>query len=286
VFPGFHARGIKVDVYESLLDRSVLDNWRVLAGFALITIVARYEAWLDDVVALAPASARMVSAPQACRPKKKPVAQGLQFPRLQKDPPRWTPGLADALKTLGDMHDPRLRRSLTPMLHRSYKTDPHHLEPLLTVYRYFTEIRNSLAHSDGRASQQLARLSRQVRRLDGAALGLRSAPEMPLYRQGEDVPLTVRDVVLFDAAVTRVVRALDAEMASHRAGYDVLCTRVRHFTRNKRHLPLDPVKRERRVRRILEWSASAGTRRAGGLRPTAAELGFFEQLILEEHLVV
>src|SRR5882724_1030755 len=55
LFPGFHSRGIKIDVRESLLDRAVEENWQVLAGFALITVVARYEAWLDDVVALAPA---------------------------------------------------------------------------------------------------------------------------------------------------------------------------------------------------------------------------------------
>jgi hypothetical protein len=43
MFPGYHSRGIKIDVHESLIDRSVDENWRTLAGFALITIVARYE---------------------------------------------------------------------------------------------------------------------------------------------------------------------------------------------------------------------------------------------------
>jgi hypothetical protein len=174
---------------------------------------------------------------------------------------------------------------MTPTLHRAYGTDRAHLRPLLITYRYFKEIRNALAHGHGRASQRLSAISQTTQRYTAATLGVKALPSMPRYRAGDDVPLTIRDVVLFDAAVTRVVRTFDAEMASYSHGRDEIMQRTRAFVQGRESLPRDATKRERRLRRMISWAAQAGNERAGGLRPTPAELRAFERWVIGQGLV-
>jgi hypothetical protein len=194
-------------------------------------------------------------------------------------------GYAAGLAALAVGGDGDLRASVTPALHRAYKTDRAYLRPLLTTYRYFKEIRNALAHGHGRASQRLSEISRTTHGYSAATLGVRALPSMPRYRAGDDVPLTIRDVVLFDAAVTRVVRALDAEMASHSHGRDETMRRTRAYVQGRKSLPRDATKRERRLRQIMSWAAQAGNERAGGLQPTSAELRAFERWVIRQGLV-
>jgi hypothetical protein len=272
LFPGLALRGVNISVRESFIDRTCQENWDALAKFVLSTVIARFEAWLEVMAQRFPLKLRQISGT--------PLETALQFP-AKGDFGRKKPGAREVLNHLRATEDADLRSSLRPALHRTRRTDVRQLRPLLRVYRVYKEVRNSLMHAGGRATPYLASVSAGVPTYRASTLALKTPPAMPVYRPGDAVTLTVRDAVLFDALVTRIVRTLDAELSSSYVGHDVVFDRAEAFAREKslEVLPRDPTKRARRVTRLMRFAGEAGPLNVRRLSPSAVEVARFERFL-------
>ena len=70
-------------------------------------------------------------------------------------------------------------------------------------------------------------------------------------------------------------------LSSSPAGRDVVFDRAKAFATQKslQVLPLDQVKRDRRVARFMRFAGEAGPLNARGLKPMPDELGYFERFL-------
>jgi hypothetical protein len=282
VFPGLASKGVKVDVNESFFDRTVEENWSVLANFALIAVIARYEAWLDATVSLFPKSFQK-TAPVGGGVKTD-TRKALQFPSSKTAN---FAGVEDGLRTLTAGRDQLLDVSVRPALHRARGTRREQLQAQLKIYRHFKAIRNAMAHTSGTATPEVREASLLAKRVKVAGVGVHSLPEIRTYKVGDAVSITVRDVVLFDALITRIVRTLDAELSSSHAGRAVIEARARRFAalKQKAFLPYDAGKRARVIKRFMAFSVSVEDRREH-LAPTPSELAAFQRFLLSNRIAV
>ena len=288
LFPGLQRRGVSVDIAESFLERTVDENWAALAELAIVAVVARYEWWVEQTVQLFAATERSFPFVPGRQTKRSPE-KALQFPHsrtssLKGGTVAWYPGVDDAVQHLLRGHDPLLRKSLTEPLHRLYGTSASQLASLLTVYRYFKEIRNALAHSRAVANQTVVTQAKAAAKISPSLLGLSKPPPIDQYAKGDPVKLEMRTVALFDALVTRLVRTLDAELSCSTAGRACAVARAKAYCSNKGDLPRDPQRRGRRVALAMENTASARLGRAG-IKPNSDEVAAFEQLLIAERIV-
>lgn len=283
LFPNLYGRGISVDVIESFVERTVQENWRALAEFTIVNVVARFEWWIDEVVDHFPKANQKLTPPSG-KSSKRAIDKALQFPADSSSGKDWYGGVLDAVAALTTGEDPELVQSVRPVLHRARGTSCSQLPKMLTIYRYFKEVRNALAHSQAVASDLVERWGAEAVGVTAAEVGLKTLPPVTVYTAGDAMTINMRTVALFDALVRRVVLTLDAELAASNVGASQVEERAKAFCSAKSALPSDLGKRERRLKRILSNIVSFDER-TSGLQPTPSELASFEGF-LRSHKIV
>jgi hypothetical protein len=264
VFPGLASLDVRLDVRPGLINRSRDQNFEAVAQLLLIAVIARYEAWLDQIL----------SDPQfsLSQNQRKSAIKGLQFPTAGTFG-QTTGGVGNTLASLRSGEDAVLGHSLRAAAHRRGRTSVAELDGQLALFRLYKEMRNALTHAGGTADHRLADASVYAGQLTAAHTGLKALPATPAYAVGDTVRLTIRDAVLLDALLRRTVQTLDSELIPTAAGESVIIARCLDFraAKNFHALPSEVAKRRTRVRRFMRWAINTPT-----LRPTDAETDTFE----------
>jgi hypothetical protein len=161
---------------QSAKDRELAEMW-------LFAVVARYETWGE----LIESEHGLVGATRAS-----------QFADAQGN----APGYGEIFGTLGTDPDMAGMYSQAVGANNLFLSTTSIAKSALQVFRYYKEVRNSLAHSDARANQRLATAS-------GTAQSALNSLKLTSSFRSNPVPvLAVGDPVLVDFAVVRDVVAL------------------------------------------------------------------------------
>jgi hypothetical protein len=230
-----------VNVRRTFVEQSWSAQTEELAQITLINTVALYEAWAESVV----------------KPfGGKSLAKDLQFPS-RGHLGRKSRGIGDALRDMTKNKSMSLDAEFAPALRKQRAFRDKKLDELLTVYRYFKELRNSAVHGGGLATNAIVKAYGDLHGLTAASIGMKEFPEHHPPIVGSRTQISLRGVIGFGAVVYSIVTTVDGLLASTSEAEDVFVDRVRS-SYNGATLPSTEPKRSRRVRSIIEKSGLPG----------------------------
>src|SRR5207253_1495520 len=88
-------------------------------------------------------------------------------------------------------------------------------DDLLRVFRVFKEIRNSISHSGGRATQQAVAAYAAASGVTAASTRMPRRPLPAAPVEGNQVRVTLEQIFDFAEVIARIVTTLDADEVSH-----------------------------------------------------------------------
>ena len=226
-----------VNVKGTFVDQSWPEQTERLAQIVLTNSVALYEAWAEDIV-------------KPFGPNK--LAKELQFPS-KGHLGRKTRGVRDALGDMTKHKSTSMDAEFAPILRKQRTFHEPMLDELLTVYRYFKELRNSLLHGGGLASASLVKAHASLQGLSAASIGMKEFPKHHAPTVGARTPISLRGVIGFGGVVYSIVTTVDAVLASTSQGEAVFAETVA-ATYSGATLPSTEPKRSRRIASIIEKS--------------------------------
>lgn len=190
-----------VNLKRSCLDQTWEQQQEKLAEFLLISSIAFYEGWCEQVLhSLGSATDKNLKA--------------LQYPTKIDVTGTPTKGVTLVIQSLTASDSPMLTELLHPNLIRHPKHSLKHLENYLLCFRFFKEIRNCLIHNGGCADQKC--VDAHVAFLPVAtasALGVKECPNHIAPTLDQNVKLSLRGVVGLTDIIRRLVVTLDSELA-------------------------------------------------------------------------
>lgn len=182
------------DLRISCVHRSWDEQKEIFAGFILSNAIATYEFWADALM-------KELGAP--AQDSKK-----LQFP----DRPG-KPGIQSFVAQQTSAKSVPLDIELYPRYAAKKKYDWPRVQNLALCFRYFKEIRNSIMHGGGIATQVAAvAYANFLPVSDRHSLGMRANIEIFPVIEGQPVKLSLRSVVGFSDVLIRLMHSIDAEL--------------------------------------------------------------------------
>lgn len=140
---------------------------------------------------------------------KKIKAETYQFPSGTKNNKyiNWS-----ALDSSGAIAtSPFLTSEIQPKLLTAHTTNINNLDALLNWYRYFKELRNSIAHHGGKASQKAIDAYTAASAVTLSSAGMSRDLTSGAPALGKQVPISLADAVLFLGLIQRLAFAFDAK---------------------------------------------------------------------------
>ncbi|GHG21097.1 hypothetical protein GCM10017322_18060 [Paracoccus aerius] len=168
------------------------------ASFILTNAIAVFEDYLSTLVALSDFGDS----------KKRAIEKQLQFPTGASNG-----GVTQALTTLGVSN--LFIGNVTWDKRITERIDEGGIDRLLICYRYFKEIRNSVAHNGGRVGQrQLDAQAEFSHAINSGKIGRANAPQFHSAQSvGDEVKLSYRGVIGFSEVLLHIVATYDCVFA-------------------------------------------------------------------------
>lgn len=175
----------------------------------------------------------------------------LQFPTDLTDPnPNRHNGIWVVINNLCASESLMLKNAYYTGLKRHRKNTLQNLDNLMMCYRYFKEIRNSLAHNGGKVGQRLIDAYNSFNLVATTAdLGMNEVPHHYPFVLGEEVKVDMRGVVGFCEVVLRIIVTCDAELSRSLSAEIEYTNLWRSYVERGRTLKTDPQGRERQLKR-------------------------------------
>lgn len=125
------------------------------------------------------------------------------------------------------------------------------LQNLLLCYRFFKEMRNSLAHNGGRASAELIDAYTQFSQVaTEAALNVREVPRHTQPVLGQKIEFDLRGINGFSNIVLKIIATYDADLSNREGAKKDIHNRLGKIKGSDRNTHA-PEKREKRIRGLL-----------------------------------
>jgi hypothetical protein len=227
--------GVRVNVRRSFVETTWKSHQRELAALALINSLALFEGWAEGI---------------ADRTGLAFAKRNLQFP-TQTSAKGESEGVAEVIRRVRDSGESdAMERAFGDLLRKEQHHRHEQLEQLLTIYRYFKEVRNALVHSGGSAAQRLLEAYDDAKVITAPSLRMREVPEMSEPVLGAIVDLSLRGVIGLTAVAYSIVRTVDAELVGTVAGENEFLERfaARH---DLAYLPHRSPAREQKLRKLI-----------------------------------
>jgi len=199
---------------RACIDSSWEDQQQEFARFLLFEFCALYESWCESALH------------ELTSPSK--LSKHLQFPTTIKNGIA-SEGVQHAINSIAATNSPAMLGSIYPTIAQNKKNSPQHIEQLLTCYRYFKEVRNSLIHAGGGTSAKFVSAESAYQQLTAAQLGIKEKPAFNGHAAGSRVTLSLRGVVGFGEIVLRLVSTLDAEITKTMKAEQAFLQRWKEF---------------------------------------------------------
>lgn len=238
------------------------DQQQEFARFLLFEFCALYESWCEGAL-------HELTCPSR-------LSKHLQFPTTIKTGMA-SEGLQYAINTIAATNSPAMIGSIYPSIAQNKKNSLQHIEQLLTCYRYFKEVRNSLIHAGNGSSTKLVSAESAYHQLTSTQLGVKEKPAFNGHVAGNRVTLSLRGVVGFGEVVLRLVATVDAEITKTEKAEQVFLKRWKEFHGDSpiqvsRNTDLCKERIKKLVRKL-------------GL-PTPTNTPEFENLLRQKHCIV
>lgn len=182
------------DFREACINQTWDQQKEQFAAFLLIDIFALYESWIDNTLG--------DGGLQIEEGKRTSLGKALQFSNAR-----------NALLALTTDKSPMLINAFRPRLLQNPKYAEEKLENLIACYRYFKEIRNSLAHRGGIADKKAEDAYSEFASV--ASVSMLGVKEVPLHYpvvSGQKVKLNLRGVVGMADVIKRLITTIDIEL--------------------------------------------------------------------------
>jgi hypothetical protein len=190
---------------KALIDTSWSEQEQVFARLVLVNIFAIHEGWLDDLMDELIPNRRQNAA------WSKIFIVACQFPFRNSKHEDWSWAMAE----LNNHRSAGLEACFGSKLRSGRLYSDQQAIPLLICYRYFKELRNSVVHRNGKASQALVDAHNAYQRVaNPTSLQISGSPPQGTLNQivvGGDVKLSLFGVVGFNDVVLRLMATLDVE---------------------------------------------------------------------------
>ncbi len=211
-------QGTGIEYWRNLRRVFLQSTWEAheaeIAKFVLLGMTALFEGWAEELVGVFPGN----------RASRRDRIKGLQFPKGWVGPnPRSgaypAPGAKSVVATLAGSRDPDMggfrgilqRRRKANAVSEKYSLAE--LDALLSVFRYFKEVRNAISHQNGRATSELVYAQQQAAALTATDLRLSRIPSMPAVAVGAPVSVSPKATLEYSEVVLRIVLTVDAELS-------------------------------------------------------------------------
>lgn len=177
------------------------------------------------------------------RTNQRRLSDALQFPASGKK------GRALAMSMVGNPSQV-LRGNVTWDNSIAKKFVPNTIDDLLTCYRYFKEIRNSIAHNGGRATDNAKNAYNNfISAINNGLIGGANIPEHSAINAiGDPVKITYRGVIGFSDIIFRILIAYENDLCGMEIAEQEMINRVQP---NLGVWPADNWKRHRRLKKML-----------------------------------
>lgn len=224
-------------IHGANLRRACLEHsWEyqtgALACFTLVNLFAIHESW----------TAALVSELGGSRTYRK----GLQHPTDQVK----QTGIRPTIAKLRGSESKALKEEVQPLLRNQADLLTAKLEPMMIVYRYFKECRNSIMHHGSTAGDRTVDAWNKLSKLDPDEVGFK-IPKHQEIGLDKQVVVDLHGVVGFGDLVQKIVLTIDAELASSERAEQILIERWKKAYHGKVSLSSDETKRQKDVVRYL-----------------------------------
>lgn len=225
---GIHGANLR----RASIDKTWDEQQQEFARFLLVEFCSLYETWCEG-------SLQELSSP-ASHSKK------LQFPtKIVAGVP--TGGVGYVLASLLSSKSTVLSASLYPELIKNKKYSMPHLEALLTCYRYFKELRNSMVHQGGASSQIFLAAEAAYASLSEKSLGVSEKPDSLPQVTENGISISLRGVVGFGEIILKLICTLDAELTKSSAAEKLF---IKRWKNKHGGIIMIKAKRSDRINRI------------------------------------
>jgi hypothetical protein len=226
------------------------------AKFLLIDLFALYEAWLETTL-------KSLNHKSLLKDFQRPSTSGI------------VGGLAHALAQIRRTESLVIKSAIYPGLLSQRKNSLVRLEAMMTCYRFFKELRNSIIHRGGIADSLVCSAYASFSRLSASDLGIKQLPEHPVPVINQRLSIPLRGVVAFSEIILRLITTLDAELAKTSMAERELLSQWRDINGRGVTLKANPQERRAQLSRLI--------RKLGMPTPTRVEE--IEALLRDNHLL-
>lgn len=228
------------------IETSWEDQLDQFAQIISANLIAMYEGWAEELM------------PKFGDPR---LVSQVQWPS-RGNYGRLSDGVREALKQArsGGV-SAEMEKAFFPICSASRKYSLVHLDPLLAMYRYHKEVRNSLMHRGGVANDVAEDAWRNASTLTRADIGLRSSPYLTKLTDGMMIKTNIGEAIQLSDVLLRIVSTIDAELCFTDFAEQAFLGDWRAIERLRefRELPADPVRKSRKLISIC--------RKAGYVKP-------------------
>ncbi|MFF9432103.1 hypothetical protein [Streptomyces sp. NPDC014746] len=162
-------------------------------------------------------------------------------------------GVGEALATAHRAGaSPEMKLAFFPVYSASKKYCINELDPLMALYRYHKEIRNSFMHGGGVADKKAEDAWREASKLTRADIGGKSGPILTKVVEGQPIAYTIKEAIQLSDVIIRIVHTIDAELSysSRAEQYFLDCWKATPDILKLQQLPSDPMRRNKRIAQI------------------------------------
>lgn len=162
-------------------------------------------------------------------------------------------GVREAIATVHETGtSPEMKLAFFPVYSASKKYSINELDPLMALYRYHKEIRNSFMHGGGVADKKAEDAWLEASKLTRTDIGGKSGPILTQVIEGQPIIYTIKEAIQLSDVIIRLVHTIDAELSySSRAEQHFLdCWKATPDILKLQLLPGDPVRRIKRIAQI------------------------------------
>ncbi|MFG3490020.1 hypothetical protein [Streptomyces sp. NPDC047972] len=147
-----------------------------------------------------------------------------------------------------------MKKAFFPTYSKSKKYSLSNLDALVTLYRYHKEIRNSIMHSGGKASDRAEAAWLEASKLTKADIGGKVDPILTKVIEGDPITYGIEEAIQLSDVIIRLVHTIDAELmyTSYAEKQFMDTWNATPGALKLRMLPGDPAKRRRRINQICK----------------------------------
>ncbi|MFJ1971859.1 hypothetical protein ACIO93_24630 [Streptomyces sp. NPDC087903] len=257
--------GIKANNLKAIFTKTSWDDQ--LGQFSQIVgsnMIALFEGWAEELL-----------------PKFGParLAKSVQFPSRGTFGNTSSKGVRDALQ---DIHaaglSAEMKAAFYPVYSASAKYSLIQLDPLLALYRYHKEVRNSFMHRGGVADSKAEAAWLAASNLTRSDIGGKSTPYLTPIIDGQPIAYPIKEAIQLADVIIRIVHTIDAELSYTNQAelYFIDAWKAKNGALRLQDLPGDSSRREKRIAQICrkvgfvtpaDLAAATGVAKRAGLLP-------------------